>query len=136
MRSYINLTKVFLNPLNKSCESLFQSVKRKSERVYYSSKNNAKKIWGVMKELIGKIRNTESSLPKTFFIEKNKYITEIKDIAEEFNDFFTNVGPNLVKKVPYSSNSFNSFLNQTHSIMEKKLANNKRVKGGFILIKN
>ena len=136
MRSYINLTKVFLNPLNKSCESLFQSVKRKSERVYYSSKNNAKKIWGVMKELIGKIRNTESSLPKTFFIEKNKYITEIKDIAEEFNDFFTNVGPNLAKKVPYSSNSFNSFLNQTHSIMEKKLASNKRVKGGFILIKN
>ena len=136
MRSYINLTKVFLNPLNKSCESLFQSVKRKSERVYYSSKNNAKKIWGVMKELIGKIRNTESSLPKTFFIEKNKYITEMKDIAEEFNDFFTNVGPNLAKKVPYSSNSFNSFLNQTHSIMEKKLANNKRVKGGFILIKN
>ena len=136
MRSYINLTKVFLNPLNKSCESLFQSVKRKSERVYYSSKNNAKKIWGVMKELIGKIRNTESSLPKTLFIEKNKYITEIKDIAEEFNDFFTNVGPNLAKKVPCSSNSFNSFLNQTHSIMEKKLANNKRVKGGFILIKN
>ena len=34
-----------------------------------------------MKEVIGKIRNTEPSLPKRFVIE-NKEITEIKDIAE------------------------------------------------------
>ena len=54
--------------LYKSYKSLFESVKRKSKRIYYSSKilefkNNAKKTWGVMKELIGKARNTESSLP-------------------------------------------------------------------------
>ena len=88
-----------------------------------------------MKELIGKARNTESSLPIKLVIEK-KEVTEIKDIAEEFNNSFTNVGPNLAKKVPNSSNSFTSFLNQTHSIMEKKLAINKRVRGGFLFIKN
>ena len=33
--------------------------------------------------------------------------------------FFTNVGSNLPKKVPNTSKSFTSFLNQTHSIMEK-----------------
>ena len=54
--------------LYKSYKSLPESVKRKSKRIYYSSKilefkNNAKKTWGVMKELIGKARNTESSLP-------------------------------------------------------------------------
>ena len=48
---------------------------------------------------------------------KKKGNTEIKDIAGEFNNFFTCVGPNLAKKVPSSSNSFTSFLNQTHSIM-------------------
>ena len=48
---------------------------------------------------------------------KKKRNTEIKDIAGEFNNFFTCVGPNLAKKVPSSSNSFTSFLNQTHSIM-------------------
>ena len=58
-----------------------------------------------MKELIGKIRNTESIFWK-------KKITEIKDIAEEFDNFFTNVGPSLAKKVPNSSNSFTSFSNQ------------------------
>ena len=110
--------------LYKSYKSLFESVKRNSKRIYYSSKilefkNNAKKSWGVMKELIGKARNTESSLPIKLLIEK-KEVTEIKDIAEEFNNFFMNVGPNLAKKVPNSSNSFTSFSNQTHSITEKK----------------
>ena len=80
-----------------------------------------------MRELIGKIRNNESSLPKKFAIEKKKETTEIKDIAGEFNNFFTYAGPNLAKKIPNSSNSFTSFLNQTHSIMEKKLPMNKRV---------
>ena len=58
-----------------------------------------------MKELTGKIRNTESIFWK-------KEITEIKDIAEEFDNFFTNAGPSLAKKVPHSSNSFTSFSNQ------------------------
>ena len=65
-----------------------------------------------IKELIVKNRNTESSLPVKPVIE-NKEVTEVKDIVEEFNSFFTNVGPNLAKKVPNSSNSFISFLNQT-----------------------
>ena len=90
--------------LYKSYKSLFESIKHKSKRIYHSSKileikNNAKKIWGVMKELIGKARNTESSLPIKLVIEK-KEVTEIKDIAKKFNNFFTNVGPNLAKKVP------------------------------------
>ena len=88
----------------KSYESYFGYTKRKSKKIYYFSKllefrNNAKKIWGVMKELIGKIRNIESSLPKTFVILK-KEMSEIKVIAEEFHNFFTNVGPNLAKKSP------------------------------------
>ena len=63
--------------LYKSYKSLFESVKRKSKRIYYSSKtlefkNNAKKTWGVMKELIGKARNSESSLPIKLVIEKKK----------------------------------------------------------------
>ena len=63
--------------LYKYYKSLFEFVKRKSKRIYYSSKilefkNNTKKACGVMKELIGKIRNTESSLPKKLVIEKKK----------------------------------------------------------------
>ena len=52
----------------------FESVKRNSKSIYYSSKklefkNNAKITWRVMKELMGKIHNTESTLPKKPVIE-------------------------------------------------------------------
>ena len=125
--------------LYKSYKSLFESVKRKSKRIYYSSKilefkNNAKKTWDVMKELIGKACNTESSLPIKLVIEK-KEVTEIKDIAEEFNNFLTNFGPNLAKKVPNSSNSFTSFLNRTHSIMEKNSLTINELKEDFFSLK-
>ena len=62
-------------------------------------------------------------------------VTEIKDVAEEFNNFFTNVGPNLAKKVPNSSNSFTSFLNQTHSIMEKNSLSINELKEAFFSLK-
>ena len=65
MRSYINL------------QILFKSIEHKSKRLYYSNKilqckDSAKKARDVMKELIGKSRNAESSLPKKFVIEKKK----------------------------------------------------------------
>ena len=64
-----------------------------------------------------------------------KEVTEIKDIAEEFNNFFTNVGPNLAKKVPNSSKSFTSFLNQTHSIMEKNSLSINELNEDFFSLK-
>ena len=60
-------------------------------------------------------------------------MTEIKDIAEELNNFFYKCWAKFSQKKLNSSNSFTSFLNQTHSIIGKKLAINKR---GFLLIKN
>ena len=104
--------------LYRSYKSLFEFAKRKSKKIYYSSKmlefkNNAKNTGGVMKELMGKIRNAESSVPKKLVIEKKKQKKkknpEIKDIAEEFNNIFTNVGPSLAKKLPNSSNPFTGF---------------------------
>ena len=44
-----------------------------------------------MKELIGKTRNTESSLPIKLVIEK-KEVTEIKDIAENLITFLRMLG--------------------------------------------
>ena len=41
--------------------------------------------------------------------KKKKKKPEIKDIAEEFNNIFTNVGPSLAKKLPNSSNPFTGF---------------------------
>ena len=64
-------------------------------------------------------------MPKKLVI-KNKEINEIKDIAEEFNKFFTYAGS---KPIYY-------FLKLNKQYNKKKLAITKRVKGGFLPIKN
>ena len=76
MISFINLTKVFLNPLNINLKGIYYSSK------ILELKNNENITWIVLKELIAKIRITESSLRKKLVIEKKREITEIKDIAE------------------------------------------------------
>ena len=70
---------------------IIESVNRNYKRTWYSSKvlgfkKNAKKTWGIMKELMAKIRNTELIWPKELVTEKKKK-NETKDMAEEFKTF-------------------------------------------------
>ena len=44
-------------------------------------------------------------------IINNKEIFEEEEIADEFNKYFTTVGPSLASAIPESSSSFHSYLN-------------------------
>ena len=41
-------------------------------------------------------------------------MTDPVEIANKFNEYFTNVGPTLASKIPLVNASFKSFLNKTH----------------------
>ena len=76
---------------------MFETIKRKFKRNYYSQKtleykNNAKKTQNIMKEVIDKTNKSGSRLPTKLVINKNDVTSEI-GIANEFNKFFTNIGP-------------------------------------------
>ena len=58
-----------------------------------------------MKEITGKVQKKNQSLPTTLEME-NRIISGKNTIAEEFNTFFTNIGPNLSKKIPQISKTF------------------------------
>ena len=52
----------------KTYKNMFETIKCKSKRNYYSQnileyKNNAKKAWNIMKEVIGKTNKPGSRLP-------------------------------------------------------------------------
>ena len=42
-------------------------------------------------------------------------LTDFNDIAEGFNDFFSNIGPNLVEKIGTSGCNFQQYINKTES---------------------
>ena len=61
--------------------------------MFTSYKNNLKKTWKTIDEALKKRCNT-GKFP-TEFIINNKSITDHKEIANQFNIFFSNIGSNL-----------------------------------------
>ena len=104
-----NLYRKFLQCRTKSAEERYKVYKNKlttilrnSEKIYYSTlldkeKNNIKGTWKILNTIIRKGQHS-SPLPDKF-MSNGKTVTHKKDIANGFNDFFVNVGPNLAKDI-------------------------------------
>ena len=71
---------------------------REAKKTYYARqidkyKGDAKKTWGTIFEILNKRRGKSRYPP--FFEVNNKKISEPKDIANEFNLFFSTIGQKL-----------------------------------------
>ena len=64
-----------------------------------------------MNEVIRKTNNSGSCLPIRLVIYKNDITSEI-DIANEFNKFFANIGPELARKISTESRTSRRFLSK------------------------
>ena len=88
----------------KQYKTLFESLKNKSKKNYYSDiidsyKYDIKKTWDIIKEIIGNKRVTNDSL-SNFITVKNIEIFDKKEVAETFNNYFVNSVPNKVHPFP------------------------------------
>lgn len=86
---------------------------RRAERAHYDQlfaqyKDNLRKSWGVIKEVINQKQHAKNS---AFSI--NVAGTETSDpaiITKTFNEYFVNVGPSLAQSIPTSSTAPTSFI--------------------------
>ena len=106
----------------KAYKNMFEMIKRKSKIRFYSEKlikfqADAKKTWCIMKELIGKAKIYKSFLPRKIVTDKTEIHNET-NIANEFNNFFTDIGLKLAKKIPEPSLPFESYMKNVSSEME------------------
>ena len=75
------------------------------------TKNNIRRVWGTINEIISK-KNKKESCIKTI-IKDGKRIRDPQKIVETFNNFFINIGPNLTKNMEMNQNKhFLKFPNQ------------------------
>ena len=123
----------------KSYKSLFESLKKKAKKKYYSEqiskyKHDAKKTWSIMKELIGKIKLKSSNLPRRITVNEVD-IFDKRKIENEFNAFFTNIGSKLASKIPNASTTFESYINKPDSIMKTKQLSMNELKDAFFSLK-
>jgi hypothetical protein len=72
------------------------------------NKYNIKKSWSILKVAIGK-RNDKSSLPEEFKINNNS-VTDRSIIANNFNEYFANIGPKTYQSIPISEAKFTDYL--------------------------
>ena len=69
-----------------------------------------------MKELFGKIKRKSSNLPRNITVNEVDIFDERK-MGNEFNAFFTNIGSEVVSKIPNASTTSESYINKPNSIM-------------------
>ena len=96
----------------KTYKNKLTSVLKEEEKLYYQSqilanKDNLKEVWTIIKHVINKRRNVKTS---DEFIQNNKVITDSKEIANGFNEYFMNIGPGLASKMNTSATSYQSYL--------------------------
>ena len=109
----------------KAYKNLFESINRKSKKSYFLKKilqykNNTKKTWSVMKEIIRKMhQHNKSKLPCKLFVDR-KYITLETEIAKTFNEFLTEISPSLARMVPTPNKPFENFLRKNSTALPER----------------
>ena len=81
--------------------------------MYIFTKSNIKKTWSYINSILKGDKNKH--FPSQILIN-DKLITNSKDICDCFNSYFTNLGTNLSKGIPSSTNPLNNVIFLHHSV--------------------
>ena len=102
--------------------NIFNSCKKRAKRDYYlkafsASISDLKTTWKLINEVTGRRKGDSDPLPNYFFSPNNPdiKISSQKDIADNFNLFFSSIGPKLANKLNRShlpDNNFKNFLGE------------------------
>ena len=109
----------------KAYKSLFESLKKKSKRNYYTRRlenyqNDIKNSWDVIKEIIGGAKSTKGIFPKRMIIDDQE-ISHQGKVANCFNKFFVDIGPKLDSMIPESQTKFDQYLNPHQPLWVKQI---------------
>ena len=91
----------------------YKRLCRQAKTSYYVNKlkgfkNDAKKTWDTVREVLGNFKD-KSQVPE-FFIENGKIISGDVNIAEGFNNFFSEIGTKLSDDIQDNGVSYQSYL--------------------------
>ena len=97
----------------KEYNDMYRSLIRKSKILFYKNKfneysTNMKKTWSLIKDIIG-AKSTKREMPDVF-LEDGKIYSGESEIADGFNEFFSNVGKNLADAIPDPGENFLRYL--------------------------
>ena len=104
----------------KKYSNVLARVKTASKKTYFHKaihdrkKNSPKKIWEVLRQLLGGDKKS-LDLPSVMNIDE-KRVEEPELIAESFNDFFGDLGRRLVQNINEPNINFKYFLHKSNKL--------------------
>lgn len=98
--------KIYRNKLN---HLLHLSKKSYYDNFFKSNQSNIKNTWKGIKQLVT-LKSKNSISPSEIHTPNGGILTNPKEIADEFNTFFANIGDKLSQAVPRADINFESFL--------------------------
>ena len=107
---------VLKNKLNTFNKMLSKTI-REAKMSYYkhefdNNRSNVRKTWNTINEILCKTKQKQHGLKS--IISNGKKINDPIEIVNQFNDFFINVGPNLIKNVAQPINeTYRKYLNKS-----------------------
>lgn len=105
----------------KTCNAILKKSIRQAKKAYYESlfdkyKGNMKGTWKTINDILNRTKR-KKKFPQ-FFRDGNDVVTGKLEIANRFNNYFTNIGPKLSQLITMPTNkNFQSYLNNrcTHN---------------------
>ena len=97
-------SKQYRNKLNKL---LFEAEKDHYEKLLNENRNNLRKSWRILKDVINKKKVTSSC---SKFVVNAKTTTDKMKIANGFNQYFVNFGPTLASNIPQDNKSSTTYM--------------------------
>ena len=84
--------------------NILTQVLRDAKRNYYANsfetnKNDGKKTWTLLNEVMNKKTDKDSLYPTTFY-DNNTELSTTDEIANGFNTFFSEIGTKLERNIP------------------------------------
>ena len=102
----------------KRIRNILSSLIKQAKSDYYKelfeeNKSNIKQTWKEIKKIVN-LNKKNKVFPES--IKKGHHIIhDKKDIANEFNTYFTSIGNNIDDKIPHSEKNFKDYLTNQHA---------------------
>ena len=98
----------------KQIRNQITQIKRDSKTSYFTTffetnHNKTSEIWKGIRTLVN-IKSNNNNSKINLLDENNNIINDQEIIANKFNNYFTNIGPNIEKKIPNVTGNYRDFL--------------------------
>ena len=98
----------------KAYNNIYNTCRNKAKKYHYNEKfNNCKKdlktTWQLITEVSGTKKGQSKQLPE-YFRYKGDILRSPQDIADNFNKYFTKIGPQLANQIPKGKKHLKDFL--------------------------